>query len=1100
MRTLLTQLLGRKPTAPIQKKNPLNFLKLEDRVVPALFTFAGIAFDTDNAPSSYSFLEPGNYDGATVSAIPISAIETGVGFPDQMGFPENAAIGTFLFGGPGVKALNLPAGNVGVTARSGIEISYTGGRAVANAAGDDVVVYESANSLSEPEPFMIQAYNVNNGTWTPWFYQSAEAASLYVGNPTQGAFAHTFDLSELGVGDGEFVTKFRLVNMTSLDRMVNANGEGIVLPEDNGKTSTFLPTPGKFGPPVYGPSQLDPDPIYFGALGAVAINIANIRTTVTVTPAVAGSPATYTVLIENLGSLDAGGINPNFVLDPSFIPSSTTSSATGGASGNTTNPNGDTLTMPAGSTVTYVIEGTISPDATGPLVSTFDSGLPAGPAVDPNPSDNKFVSTENIMLEGNIVVTITPDGGTANSGDVIVYTVTVANNGPSGINGVEIASVIPPGLVGVTFTSTANGGATGNTPDGMGAIIDTANMPAGSNIVYVITGTIDPNFTGNLPFTVNTTMPPGTINPNPGDGSKTVNTTVTAAGDLFVTMMVDPSMPVSGQMVMYTIVAGNNGPSTAKASLLTDIFSAAFSGVTFTSVATPGASGNSPNGAGNLVELLTLEANSSVTYTVMAQLATNITGPVTNTATITPPMGFTDPDPTNNTATTLINVIPGADVTLSVNPLTPVASLGGKMGYEVIVTNNGPAPVMGVAIGSTIDPNILGVTFTAVGSGGASNFSSAGNGNIADSVTLPVGAKIVYTISGTVNTGITGDLTSSFTTANPPGTPDPNGDNLVTIITPTQPSPKVIYAASTGFGVTTQVFVFNADGSPRFSYQPYDTNFTRGVNVAIGDVNGDGFPDVVTGAASGGGSHVRAVDGFTGKDLFSFFAYGPVVRTGVVVGVGDVNGDGRDDIITGSDTGGGPRVRVFDIAAQGPNGVSFLDFFAFDPTMNKGIRVAGGDVNGDGFDDIIVSAGPGGPADIRIFDGPTGTFSKSFFPFEPTSTRGTYVSAADFDGDGIAEIIVGNDRGTVPTVRTFDPAQGFKQISEFFAYETNFKGGVRVGTYSDDSVSIVNPPARILTGPGLGGGPRLRKFTETGGDLGSQFLIGEFDRGGVYVG
>ena len=53
---------------------------------------------------------------------------------------------------------------------------------------------------------------------------------------------------------------------------------------------------------------------------------------------------------------------------------------------------------------------------------------------------------------------------------------------------------------------------------------------------------------------------------------------------------------------------------------------------------------------------------------------------------------------------------------------------------------------------------------------------------------------------------------------------------------------------------------------------------------------------------------------------------------------------------------------------------------------------------------------------------------------------------------------------------------------------------------ADDSVSVANPPSRILTGPGIGGGPRLRKFTETGGDLGSQFLIGSFDRGGIYVG
>ena len=57
--------------------------------------------------------------------------------------------------------------------------------------------------------------------------------------------------------------------------------------------------------------------------------------------------------------------------------------------------------------------------------------------------------------------------------------------------------------------------------------------------------------------------------------------------------------------------------------------------------------------------------------------------------------------------------------------------------------------------------------------------------------------------------------------------------------------------------------------------------------------------------------------------------------------------------------GGGPDVNVF-----GADGTFLAGFFAFDPKFTGGVRVAVGDVNGDGFPDIITAAGPGGGPNI----------------------------------------------------------------------------------------------------------------------------------------
>jgi hypothetical protein len=223
--------------------------------------------------------------------------------------------------------------------------------------------------------------------------------------------------------------------------------------------------------------------------------------------------------------------------------------------------------------------------------------------------------------------------------------------------------------------------------------------------------------------------------------------------------------------------------------------------------------------------------------------------------------------------------------------------------------------------------------------------------------------------------------------------------------------------------ISTAVFTCPSDG---------------GTALFVGITNTDPAV-VVTGTGPGAAPHVRVLDGATGTELLSFFAYDAAFTGGVVVAAGDVNGDGRADIITGAGPGGGPHVRVLD----GATGTELRSFFAYDPAFTGGVVVAAGDVNGDGRADIITGAGPGGGPHVRVLDGATGTELHSFFAYDPAFTGGVFVAAADVNRDGRADIITGAGPGGGPHVRTFDGTTGLV-IQESFAYGPDFTGGVRV--------------------------------------------------------
>jgi FG-GAP-like repeat len=152
-----------------------------------------------------------------------------------------------------------------------------------------------------------------------------------------------------------------------------------------------------------------------------------------------------------------------------------------------------------------------------------------------------------------------------------------------------------------------------------------------------------------------------------------------------------------------------------------------------------------------------------------------------------------------------------------------------------------------------------------------------------------------------------------------------------------------------------------------------------------------------------------------------------------------VNTQGQT-IVTGLDAGGAPQVSVFDVAKT----AQLASFFAYAPTFSGGVRVATGDVNGDGVADIVTGAGPGGGGHVKVFDGNTGVMVHSFFAFDPAFQGGVFVAAGDLTGDGTADIVVGADAGGGPHVKAFDGGT-LDLLDSFFAFSPNFSGGVFAG-------------------------------------------------------
>ena len=176
---------------------------------------------------------------------------------------------------------------------------------------------------------------------------------------------------------------------------------------------------------------------------------------------------------------------------------------------------------------------------------------------------------------------------------------------------------------------------------------------------------------------------------------------------------------------------------------------------------------------------------------------------------------------------------------------------------------------------------------------------------------------------------------------------------------------------------------------PLRRFRPFGNELTSGLHVAAGDVNSDGRADIVVGGETTSRPQVKVFDAATGALSATFVPLGSIASGSLRVAAADVDGDGRADVISAGDTASGPQIRAFSAA-----GAPLVDL--------SGVRsresLAAADLDGDGFAEIVAGAGPGYDSRVTVF-GRAGVRA-GFEAYYTSFTNGVRVAAGDVDGDG----------------------------------------------------------------------------------------------------
>ena len=316
-------------------------------------------------------------------------------------------------------------------------------------------------------------------------------------------------------------------------------------------------------------------------------------------------------------------------------------------------------------------------------------------------------------------------------------------------------------------------------------------------------------------------------------------------------------------------------------------------------------------------------------------------------------------------------------------------------------------------------------------------------------------------------------------TSPPPAAVPPTVPPAVPPATSPRSTGPAVFAAGSGDGGPPTVTVYAADGSVVVSFDAYEAEFTGGVRVSLADVTGDGQPDVVVAPGPGREPEVRVFNATTGALETAFLAFEPTFLGGVNLATGRITGRTAADVVVAADEGGGPRVRVMDAVT----GQASADFYGIDDaSFRGGARVATGDLNRDGVPDLIVAAGLGGGPRVAAYDGrslnggtPVRLFN-DFYAFEDTLRNGVTVAAGDVNGDGYADVIVGGGPGGGPRVAVFDGRSLLGSqtvtVASFYAGDPTARGGVTVAAKDLDG----DNRADVIVGSGPDGGDRVTAY------------------------
>ena len=433
------------------------------------------------------------------------------------------------------------------------------------------------------------------------------------------------------------------------------------------------------------------------------------------------------------------------------------------ASGAAIAAGGCTITVPVTSSVVGGYDNT-----TGPVATTTGSSLTGATAhLDVKQADLTILKTDG-------AATVVP--GTATT-----YTIAVSNAGPSDVVGALVTDTLPAGIASATWTCAASPGSSCGAASGSGSLATAVNLLSGGFATYTVVANVSPSATGMLVNTAAVTPPADVNDPDLSNNTSTDTDTLTPQADLAITKTDGTATAVPGATTTYTIVASNAGPSAVAGAPVADVLPPAIVSATWTCAATAGSSCGTASGTGNVAANVSLLPGGAATFTVVATISQSATGTLTNTATIAPPAGVTDPNLLNDTATDTDALTPRADLAVTKTDGVANAVPGTATTYTVVFSNLGPSAAPGAAVADALPAAIASATWTCAATAGSSCGTASGAGSISDTVSLLSGGSATYTVTANVSPIATGTLVNTATIAPPGGVTDPvPGNNSAT--------------------------------------------------------------------------------------------------------------------------------------------------------------------------------------------------------------------------------------------------------------------------------------------------------------------------------
>ncbi len=453
-----------------------------------------------------------------------------------------------------------------------------------------------------------------------------------------------------------------------------------------------------------------------------------------------GQVVTYTINLENTCNSPLTDVFFQDIVPEGleFLPGTVTVNGNLEANANPNNgfniPNilgGNTATITFDAIVTNVpnINPTLNTATMTYFYTPVEGGIPSINTVDSN-----TVSVE-INASADISVIKTGNPNPVDRGEMLNFTMEVSNSGPSNAENVVLSDIIPSSIIGAEFS--VDGGLTWNP---WTSSYNIGTLQNGSSRTILIRGTVSSTATGTITNTARVAST--TPDPNPDNNTSTTNTEVTSSlsADISVIKTSSPNPISIEEILTYTIVVSNSGPSSAQNVIVNDNISPSISLAEFS--VDGGLTWNPWMGSYNIG---ILPNGSSRTILIRGRVNSTATKCIANSAYVT--STTPDPNPTNNISTICTEVISECtDLSITKKGFISFKRFENIVTYKIKISNLGMIDANNVVLEDNIPEDILNVRFS--NDGGRTWLPWMGSYNIG---TLRAGACIIIIIQGVLS-------------------------------------------------------------------------------------------------------------------------------------------------------------------------------------------------------------------------------------------------------------------------------------------------------------------------------------------------------------